>query len=75
MSEQLAEDGKPLDYVDKASVQWVMCACGHRAGGGVRVGDKMAMCPNCMFLSKFGGIPVVYPERLPDSVGVVVLDA
>ena len=68
MSEQLAEDGKPMDFVDGDGVQWVMCACGHRAGGGVHVGDKMATCPNCMFLSKFGSIPVVYPERLPDGM-------
>ena len=73
MSEQLAEDGKALDYVDGKGIQWIMCACGHRAGGGVHVGDRMALCPNCMFLSKFGRIPVVYPERLPDSV--VVADA
>ena len=70
MSEQLAEDGKPLDYVDGDGTQWVMCACGHRAGGGVHVGDKMALCPNCMFVSKFGSIPVVYPERLPDGMAV-----
>ena len=71
MSEQLAEDGRPLDYVDGDGVQWVMCACGHRAGGGVHVGDKRVLCPNCALLARFGSIPVVYPERLPDSVATL----
>ena len=66
MSEQLAEDGKPIDHIDADGVQWVMCACGHRAGGGVKPGDKIALCPNCAFLAQFSIIAVVYPERLPE---------
>ena len=65
---QLAKDGKPLDYVDDEGTQWAMCACGHRAGGGVRVGNKMALCPNCAFLARSGRIPVVYPDRLPGDM-------
>ena len=61
-------DNKPMDYVDEDGVQWVMAACGHRAGGSVTPGDKIAACPNCMFLARFGGFEVVYPERLPDEV-------
>lgn len=71
MNEQLelAEDGKSLDYVD--DMQWVMCACGHRAGGGVHVGDKRALCPNCAFrLRLVVHVPVIYPDRLPDNVAV-----
>jgi hypothetical protein len=57
-----------LDYVDDEGIQWVMCACGHHAGGGVAVGDKIALCPNCMFLARFQPIPVVYSDRLPDTM-------
>jgi hypothetical protein len=64
----VAEDGKPLDYVDELGTQWVMAACGHRAGGAPKVGDKIAMCPNCMFLVRFQSVPVVYPDRLPDDL-------
>ena len=73
MNEQLAEDGRPLDYVDGDGVQWVMCACGHRAGGGVHVGDKRVLCPNCAFRLRFENVTVIYPDRLPD--GMVVPDA
>ena len=68
MGERLAEDGRPLDYADDSGVQWIMCACGHRAGGDVKPGDKIALCPNCAFLARFGSIAVVYPERLPDDM-------
>jgi len=67
---ELAEDGKPLDYVDDDGTHWVMCACGHRAGGAPRPGDKIATCPNCMFIRKFQSIPVVYPDRLPKDIRV-----
>ena len=63
-------DDKPLDYVDDKGIQWVMAACGHRIGGSVKPGDKRAMCPNCMFLSRFQSIPVVYLERLPDDLQI-----
>ena len=58
-------DDKPMDYVDVDGTQWVMCACGHRAGGGVKPGDKIMLCPNCRFLARFGGVEIVYPERMP----------
>ena len=60
----VAEDGKPLDYVDEAGTQWVMCACGHRAGGGVEAGQRITLCPNCQLLVRFRPVTVVYPERL-----------
>ena len=60
---EIAEDGKPLDYVDDNGTQWVMASCGHRVGGGVRVGQKIDLCPNCRFLMRFHSIPVMYPER------------
>ena len=64
-----APDGKPFDYVDDDGVQWVMCACGHRAGGGVKVGDKIAMCPNCRFIGMVtGSVDIVYPHRLPPEM-------
>ena len=66
--DNLAEDGKPLDYVDDDGTQWVMCACGHRAGGAPKPGDKIALCPNCKFLIGFQKIDVVYPERLPTEM-------
>ena len=65
--EELAEDGKPLDYVDDEGVLWVMSACGHRTGGGVKVGQKITLCPNCMFLVRFKRIPIVYPERMKEE--------
>jgi hypothetical protein len=59
-------DGKPLDYVDAQGVQWVMAACGHRCGGGVHVGQKIALCPNCrLHVMLYGSVPVVYEDRLP----------
>lgn len=58
----------PMDFVDDNGVQWVMAACGHRVGGSVKPGDKIAMCPNCRFLNRFQRVEVVYPERLPDDV-------
>lgn len=64
MDETLAEDGKPLDYVDDEGIQWVMAACGHRVGGGVKLGEKINLCPNCMFLGRFQTIPIVYLQRL-----------
>lgn len=64
---QLAHDSKPLDYVDDSGRQWVTAACGHRVGGSARLGDKIAMCPNCGFILWFRPIPVIYPERLPDN--------
>ena len=63
----MAEDGKPLDYVDEDGTQWVMCACGHRAGGAPKAGDKIALCPNCQFLIRFRNVEVVYPDRLPEE--------
>jgi hypothetical protein len=53
-----------MEYTDADGLH-IMCACGHYVSGGVKTGDKMALCPNCMFLAKFGHIPVVYPEQLP----------
>ena len=66
--DELAEDGKPLDYVDDDGTQWVMAACGHRTGGAPKVGDKISMCPNCMFVIKFKSIPIVYPDRMPEHL-------
>ena len=60
---ELAPDGKPFDYVDETGTQWVMAACGHRVGGGVKVGQKINLCPNCRFLMGFQDVPIVYPER------------
>ena len=64
--EELASDGKPLDYVDDDGVQWVMSACGHRTGGSVKVGQKKTLCPNCMFLVHFQRIAIVYPDRMKE---------
>ncbi len=65
-----AEDGKPLDYVDNEGIQWIMAACGHRTGGGVKVEQKIDLCPNCRFLLGFHAIPVVYPERLSEPIAI-----
>jgi len=65
-NEEPVGDGKPLDYVDDEGRQWVMAACGHRVGGGVKVGDKITLCPNCSFLVRFKSVPVVYPERMAE---------
>lgn len=55
-----------MDYVDEQGMQWIMAACGHRCGGGVTLGQKIALCPNCrLIMSVSGSVPVVYPERLP----------
>ena len=63
----MMSDDKPMDYVDDDGTQWVMCACGHRVGGSVEPGDKIALCPNCYFLVRFGAVEIVYPERLPEE--------
>ena len=55
-----------MDYVDEDGVQWVMAACGHHVGGGVKVGQKISLCPNCQFTIKFRGVEVVYPDRLEE---------
>jgi len=69
MKNELAPDGKPFDYVDETGCTWVTCACGHRAGGAVEIGEKRAMCPNCMFAgSILGRVDIPYPERLPDDI-------
>ena len=53
-----------LDFFDEDG--WhIMAACGHRVGGAVSLGDKIALCPNCQFLMRFHAIPIQYPERLP----------
>ena len=65
--EELASDGKPLDYVDDEGVQWVMSACGHRTGGGVKPGQKITLCPNCMFLIRFKRIAIVYLGRMKEE--------
>jgi hypothetical protein len=58
-----------LDYVDVHGCQWIMAACGHRCGGGVTPGDKIALCPNCQLLVQLGtSVPVVYDERIPDEI-------
>ena len=65
----MPETEHPLDYVDAQGTQWVMAACGHRCGGGVQVGEKIAACPNCRLLLQIvGRIPVVYPERVSVEV-------
>jgi len=66
MTEEVAEDGKPLDYQDDKGLWWIMAACGHRVGGPAP-GSKVDLCPNCMFLIRFHSIPVVYPDRLPEE--------
>ena len=57
-----------LDYQDKDGNWWVMAACGHRVGGTVKVGDKIALCPNCRLAGRFHNIEIPYPERLPDEL-------
>jgi len=61
------ENGKPLDYVDDDGTQWIMASCGHRVGNA-QVGEKLDLCPNCMFLIRFKSVPVLYPDRLPDHL-------
>jgi hypothetical protein len=62
-------DTRLFDYVDASGTQWIMAACGHRCGGGVSLGDKIAACPNCrLLLAVVGRVPVVYPERLPTTM-------
>lgn len=56
----------PMDYVSAAGTLWVMAACGHRCGGGVTLGARIALCPNCRLRVSIGEkVRVVYPERLP----------
>ena len=67
MTEELAGDGKALDYQDEEGLWWIMCACGHRCGGP-EPGTKITMCPNCQFLLRFQSIDIVYPDRMPDGL-------
>ena len=60
-------DNKELDYQDDDGNWWVMAACGHHVGGTVKLGDKIALCPNCRFLGGFHNIKIIYTERLPDE--------
>lgn len=57
-----------IDFVDDNGTQWIMAACGHHVGGGVKTGDKIDLCPNCRFLIRFKAIDIVYPERLSSHV-------
>ena len=57
---------QPMEYTDDDGLH-VMCACGHYVSGGVKPGDHMALCPNCMFLARFQSIEAVYPEQLPEQ--------
>ena len=57
----------PMEYTDADGLH-LMCACGHYVSGGVKSGQKMALCPNCNFLLRFQRIKVVYPEQLPEGV-------
>lgn len=61
-------ENNELDYVDDDGTLFVMCACGHRVSGSVSLGDKIALCPNCAFLARFGPVKIVYPDRLPDTM-------
>ena len=54
----------PMEYTDEDGLH-VMCACGHYVSGGVKSGQKVEMCPNCMFLIRFQPISVVYEDQLP----------
>ena len=61
-----------MSYQDENGIWWVMCACGHYAGGSCRPGDKIALCVNCRFLGgKFVDgkrtIDIFYPDLLPPS--------
>ena len=57
-----------LDYVDAQGIQWIMSASGHRCGGGVRLGEKIALCPNCrLLLQVTGKVAILYPERCPET--------
>ena len=62
---------KPMEYLDDDGLH-IMCACGHYMSGAVKMGDKRVMCPNCMFLTRFKTIDVVYPDRLPADIEVRV---
>lgn len=63
---QDTQQEKPLDYRDASGILWIMAACGHRCGGGVSLGQKIALCPNCRLLVRIQGkVPVVYPDRIP----------
>jgi len=69
MSHAKEVEMEALDYVDTHGTQWVMAACGHRCGGGVQVGEKIAACPNCrLLMAVCGPVPVVYPDRLPPTL-------
>lgn len=70
----MSTEATPLDYVDATGMLWIMAACGHRCGGGVTLGEKIACCPNCrLVLAVVGSVPVVYPERVPRAEDKKVL--
>lgn len=52
----------PDQYMDPQGRVWVLCGCGHYAGGALMwYGEKMNFCPNCGILSY---ISIVRPDRM-----------
>lgn len=52
------------DYVDEQGRLHIMAACGHTVSGGVKLGQKITLCPNCRFIAMFKDVWIVYPERM-----------
>lgn len=59
----MAQNG---NYTDEKGNYHLMCACGHTVTGGVKEGMKVTLCPNCSFVARFRGVPIVLPELMED---------
>lgn len=59
----------PAQYMDAEGRIWVLCGCGHYAGGSIyHYNGRVDYCPNCDFAARFSGnVKILRPDRLTED--------